>query len=103
MSTKNKEKIGVILMTYGSATTAEHVGEYFKHIYKDKASAGLIADFENHYRLVGRSPLVEITKTQAAALEAALGNGYVVRAGMRHSQPFIDEAIAECVMAGVAS
>ncbi|HVV15393.1 MAG TPA: ferrochelatase [Candidatus Paceibacterota bacterium] len=102
MSTANR-KTGVVLMTYGSATTAEGTREYFERIYKGKASEELIRDFENRYRLVGRSPLVDITRAQAAALEARLGSGYIARAGMRHSAPFIEEAVAECKAAGADS
>jgi ferrochelatase len=101
MSTPNKPgKIGVLLMTYGSATTAEHVREYFERIYPGKATDFLIADFENRYTQVGYSPLIEITQKQAAALEQKLGSQYVVRAGMRHSAPFIQDAMKECVDAG---
>jgi len=102
MSTQSN-KTGVVLMTYGSATTALHVEEYFGRIYGGKASAALIADFENRYRLVGRSPLIDITKKQAALLEQQLGSGYIVRAGMRHSVPFIEEAVAACRAAGATS
>ena len=35
------------------------------------------------------SPLVDITCAQARALEAALGGGYCVAAGMRFSEPTI--------------
>ncbi|TSC69066.1 MAG: ferrochelatase [Parcubacteria group bacterium Gr01-1014_56] len=90
-------------MTYGSATTAEHVTEYFEHIYKGRASRALIQDFENRYRLVGHSPLVEITESQASHLQELLGDAYVVRAGMRHSAPFIEDAVAECKAAGATS
>jgi ferrochelatase len=103
MSTRNDGKTGVILMTYGSATTASQVKGYFERIYKGKASAELIADFENRYRLVGHSPLVEITEAQAAALGDMLGKRCVVRAGMRYSAPFIEEAIAECAAEGATS
>ncbi len=97
---QNKPIVGVVLMTYGSATVAEHVSEYLNKIYKNKASVELIVDFENRYRLVGSSPLVAITKAQAVALEAYLGEGFVVRAGMRHSAPTIAEAVGECKAAG---
>lgn len=97
------DKTGVILMTYGSATTAEHVPTYFERIYKGKASANLVRDFENRYRSVSRSPLVEITNSQAAHLEQLLGDTYVVRAGMRHSAPFIEDSISECRDAGATS
>ncbi len=91
---------GVVLMTYGSATTAEHVREYFEHIYPGKVSAELVKDFEERYRIVGGSPLVEIATAQAKLLEQSLGTSFVVRAGMRHSEPFIENAIQQCRVAG---
>lgn len=103
MSMPSSGKVGVVLMTYGSATVAEHTADYFHRIYGDNASPEVIADFENRYRTVGGSPLVEITKRQAALLEEKLGEDFVVRAGMRHSEPFIKEAVSECVSAGAAS
>lgn len=96
----NEKKIGVILMTYGSATTTENVGEYMQHIYHGKVADGVVADFEERYRLVGHSPLVEITEKQAEALQRSLGEKYIVRAGMLHSKPFIDEAVKDCKTAG---
>lgn len=99
----NPSKIGVLLMTYGSATTADHVPEYFDRIYRGKASPALVADFKNRYRLVGRSPLIDITEQQAALLESELGSDYIVRAGMRHSAPFINEAAAACKQAGAGA
>jgi ferrochelatase len=96
-------KTGVIIMTYGSATTAEHVREYMHRIYGDKAQQETIKDFEERYRLVGRSPLIDITNAQAAALQAALGPDYVVRAGMLHSEPFIADAVSELKASGATN
>jgi ferrochelatase len=94
------KKIGVIIMTYGSATTAEHVADYMQHIYKNAVPAGLVDDFAERYRLVGHSPLIEITKQQAALLAESLNEHgdatYVVTAGMLHSHPFIEEAVEKC-------
>jgi protoporphyrin/coproporphyrin ferrochelatase len=98
-----EEKIGVVIMTYGSATTRAHVREYFNSIYKSGASEEVIVDFERRYDLVGHSPLIDITKEQARLLEASLGDGYIVRAGMRHSAPQIHDAVRECVGAGATS
>src|ERR1700727_56705 len=96
MQNKNVgDKIGVILMTYGSATTAENVHEYMEHIYHGKVPDGIVEDFEERYQLVGHSPLVEITEKQAELLEKFLGQGYIVRAGMLHSKPFIEDAIRD--------
>ena len=87
-------------MTYGSATVAENVPAYMRHIYGGNASPEVIKDFQRRYRLVGHSPLIEITRDQATALQKALGPNYVVRAAMLHSAPFIGEAVAECKKAG---
>lgn len=92
--------IGVVIMTYGSATTAEHVAEYMAHIYHGTPPEGIVKDFEERYRLVGRSPLIDITRRQAALIGKELGDRYVVRAGMLHSEPFIARAIKECRDAG---
>ncbi len=95
-----RSKTGVILMTYGSATSARNVAAYFGHIYGGKASPQLIADFENRYAVVGGSPLVEITRMQAELLEQSLGDDFVVRAGMRHSEPFIKSVVEEAKSVG---
>lgn len=103
MANSSSEKVGVIIMTYGSATTAEHVGEYMHHIYKDKVPEGLIEDFVERYRLVGHSPLIEITDKQAELLGKELngkGSDFIVKAAMLHSHPFIDEVVSAYRKAG---
>ncbi len=91
-------------MTYGSATTAEFIQPYFEHIYKGRAlpAPEVIAEYARRYRVVGRSPLIEHTEAQAQALQKHLAEHYVVRAGMRHSAPFIADAVAACAAAGVS-
>lgn len=103
MPNKTTSKTGVIIMTYGSATTSDHVVEYMRHIYKDKVPEGLVEDFAERYRRVGHSPLIEITERQAELLEKELngqGGDFIVRAGMLHSRPFISEAVEACHAAG---
>ena len=87
-------------MTYGSATVAEGVPAYMSHIYHGKASRELIEDFQKRYRLVGSSPLIDITRQQAALLQNHLGNRYIVRAAMLHSTPFIADVVAQCRRVG---
>jgi ferrochelatase len=50
--------------------------------------------------LIGGSPLVRITQAQAAALEAELGGEHVVAAGMRYSDPSIDDEVQGLVARG---
>src|SRR5437868_3807256 len=87
---------GVILMTYGSATTSADVSEFLHHVYP-RPSRELIDEFSRRFDVVGGSPLVEITLQQAEALQAELtarvGKGaFVVEPGLLHSAPFIDQA-----------
>jgi ferrochelatase len=97
----------VLLMTYGSAVTAEDVPAYLRSVYRGKdPDPELVAEFQRRYRLVGRSPLIERTREQGAALGALLaaehGEGsHLVEVGMLHSAPWIDQAVARLAGAGV--
>lgn len=98
----NIKKIGVILMTYGSPSTLDEVPLYLKNVYGGKdASAENIVEFKRRYQLIEMSPLIQITQSQAGALEKELkkqhpnGPKFQVVAGMRFSNPFIGNVVAE--------
>lgn len=100
--------VGVILMTFGSPATLDDVPAYMAHVRGGKdAPADLVAEFRRRYELVGGSPLIAITRDQARAVETELGrrfpNGprFVATVGMRHSPPFIGEAIEELAARGI--
>ena len=91
-----------MLMTYGSPTTLDDIPVYLKHVYGGReASEEVIKEFRRRYDLIGGSPLVCITREQAAALEAELnaqhtsGSIFRVIAGMRFAPPFIADVTAE--------
>jgi len=92
---------GVLLMTFGSATTAAGVRDYMGSVYGGRqAPEDLITEFERRYDVVGHSPLIEITRAQGAALQQRLdrddGPGRaLVRIGMLHSAPRIKTAVDE--------
>jgi ferrochelatase len=115
---------GVLLMTYGSAASAEEVPGYLRSVRGGRdAEPALVAEFQRRYELIGWSPLVRITREQGAALQRLLdadygGSGglkersgsppedggagrYRVEVGMLHSEPRIDEAVARLAVAGV--
>ena len=98
---KKKNKIGVILMTYGSPASLVDVPNYLKNVYGGKdASSEVIKEFQRRYALIGGSPLVQITQDQAMALEKELNSAskeqmFRVVAGMRFSRPFISESVSE--------
>jgi len=94
-------KVFVILMTYGSPKTLADVPEYLKNVYGGREPAAEnVKEFQRRYKIIGGSPLVLITQSQAAALEEELNkkkteNTYVAAAGMRFSRPFIEEIVNE--------
>ncbi len=97
---------GILLMTFGSATTAAGVRDYLASVYHGRpVPEEVIAEFERRYETVGRSPLIDITWAQASALQETLdreeGPGhYLVEAGMLHSEPRIPDAIDTLVAEG---
>ena len=87
---------GVVLMTYGAPRDRADVPVYLARVRGGREPAPeLVSEFIGRYERIGWSPLVERTRAQAAALEATLGSGWRVRAGMRFSQPSVDDAVAE--------
>ena len=67
--------IGVMLITYGSPATLEDIPTYLKNIRGGRQPDDeLIAEFRRRYTLIGGSPLVRITREQAAALQDELRN-----------------------------
>jgi ferrochelatase len=101
--------IGVLLMTFGSAPKPEDVPAYLASVRGGRpAPDDLVAEFQRRYRVVGGSPLIEITRQQAAALQTELaherpgGPHFVVSIGMRHSPPFIGEAMRELAERGIS-
>jgi ferrochelatase len=92
-------QLGVVLATFGSAVTAEDVPAYLASVRGGReVPADLIDEFRRRYDLIGRSPLIDITRAQCAALQALLDSEdgphdtHVV-AGMLHSDPSLTDAL----------
>lgn len=95
----------VVLMAYGSPQRKEEIAAYLEHIRGgERPSAEAVADLERRYDAIGgRSPLLEITRAQAAELERALakrGRPVRVWAAMKHSPPFAAEVVREAHFEG---
>lgn len=97
---------GVLLLTFGSAVTSADVPAYLSSVRGGReVPADVLEEFRRRYDVIGRSPLIDITAAQASAvqtlLDAAHGaNSFVVRAGMLHSEPRVDGAVADLVAHG---
>jgi protoporphyrin/coproporphyrin ferrochelatase len=88
---------GVLVMAYGTPASAERVEEYYTHIRRGRPpTPDQLADLQRRYDAIGGiSPLLERTRAQVAALQAALGGGYRVVLGQKHAPPFIEDGRAE--------
>lgn len=85
----------VLLMAYGSIESVDQMGDFLRDVFRGRpVPEATVREFQDRYRRFGgRSPLLEISRRQAAALEAALG--LPVRVGMRHWHPYIADAVRE--------
>lgn len=98
--------IGLLVMAYGGPDRLEDVEPYLLDVrgYR-QTSDEIIHEVRERYRQIGgRSPILERTREQAQALEAALnsdGNRFKAFVGMRHWYPFIDRTLAEISAAGI--
>ena len=103
MITPGPRGAGVLLMTYGSPASLERddIRAYMTRVRAGRDPQDtLVLEFERRYRLIGGSPLIAITRAQAAALEARLG--WPVEAGMRFSEPSIARALAKLADRGAS-
>ena len=90
----------VMLMAYGSPSTAEDIPAYLADIRGGRPAAeSSVRELAERYRRIGgRSPLDEITERQRAALERELGMPVYV--GMKHWQPRIAQAAEQALLDG---
>ncbi|MEN2985242.1 MAG: ferrochelatase [Thermodesulfovibrionaceae bacterium] len=104
-------KIGVLLLNMGGPDSLEAVKPFLFNLFSDpyianfgkfqKFFAFLIANFRAkkvkaaYKKIGGKSPLKEITLSQAKALQESLGENFKVRAAMRYWHPFLNTVINE--------
>jgi ferrochelatase len=103
-------RIGVLLMAYGSPDHVDDMGDYLLDIRGGRAtSPELVEEIRQRYiEIGGRSPLLDLTKQQAAALQSRLnrdsferGMEFTTYVGMRHWEPRIREAVACMAQDGI--
>ncbi len=95
-------RVGVLLMTYGSPATLDDIPVYLQNVRGGRAPDDeLVQEFRRRYALIGGSPLLRITREQAAALEQELnaqhphGPAFQVGAGMRFAPPFVADVVPQ--------
>jgi ferrochelatase len=97
-----QERMGALLMTYGSPDSLEHedIRAYLARVRGGREpDPELVDEFTRRYRVIGGSPLIEITRRQAEALGDCLG--WPVEVGMRFSEPSILAGLTRLADSGV--
>ena len=94
---------GVLLMAYGTPATPDDIEAYYTHVRRGRPpTPELLADLRRRYEAIGgTSPLLQLSRQQAAGVQAALGDGFLVELGMKHAAPFIEDGVAALAAAGV--
>ncbi len=99
---------GILTMAYGTPRDLDEVLPYYTHIrHGHPPSAAHLEELLSRYRAIGgRSPLVEITRAQGEGLVDALRRRHPGRAlrgyqGMKHTAPFLADAVADMRRDGV--
>ena len=91
-------------MTYGSPASLERedIREYLGRVRGGREpDPELVDEFTRRYQVIGGSPLIKITRAQAAALGGVLG--WPVEVGMRFSDPSIVAGMKTLAEAGVTT
>jgi ferrochelatase len=107
-------KTAILMMAYGGPDSLADIEPYLLDIRGGRpTSPELVAEIRERYaKIGGRSPLLEITRAQASALETALNQqapsadgsgGFRVYVGMRHWKPYIRDVVAQIAADGIHS
>jgi ferrochelatase len=94
---------GVLLLAHGTPESLDEMADYLRLVRGGREpSAELVEEMRHNYAAIGgRSPLTDITRAQAAALQRALDDGTPVFVGMRNWKPFVADALRDAAAAGV--
>lgn len=99
--------IGVLVMAYGTASGPDDVERYFTDIRGGRPpSPQHLRELKDRYAAIGNVfPLLDVTRAQASGLVERLNDGRRERfrpyLGMKHSPPFIAEAVVQMRAEGV--
>ncbi len=108
--TEGTKTIGLLLMAYGSPDSLDDIEAYLLDIRGGRpTSKELVEEIKKRYAEIGgRSPLLDITRQQAAALEAELKRRHAESSldfrayvGMRHWEPRIKPTVAQMMKDGI--
>lgn len=93
----------VLLVAYGAPLTLEEVEPYLLDVRGGRSTPPtVVEELRARYAAIGgRSPLLDRTCEQAAALAQRLGRSIPVIVGMRHWHPYIKDVLTQAAAQGV--
>jgi ferrochelatase len=103
------QRVGVVVMAYGTPATADDVEPYYTHIRRGRPpTPEQLANLQARYdALGGTSTLAARTADQVATITAALERlqpgRFVTALGQKHAFPFIEDGVASLASQGVRS
>ncbi len=106
MTADNAERIGVVLMAYGTPRSPDEIEPYYTDIRRGRPpTPEALADLVARYDAIGGiSPLAVLTEVQRDALQAALDERepgrFHVTLGLKHADPKVEAGAAELSEAG---
>ncbi len=107
LSGMSETPIGVLVMAYGTASGPDDIERYYTDIRRGRPpSPELLLELKERYAIIGnRFPLLEITRAQAEGLERELNatepGRFRTYLGMKHSPPWIADAVEEMRRDGI--
>jgi ferrochelatase len=96
--------IGVLIMAYGGPNSLAEIPGYLSDIRSGRPTTpAVLEEITNNYRQIGgKSPLLEISTRQMAAVAAQLDPAlFKCYLGMRHWSPWIEEVVGQMVKDGI--
>lgn len=99
-----KDQIGVLIMAYGGPNSLDEIPGYLADIRSGRPTPRRILDeISSNYKLIGgKSPLLEFTRRQVAAVQAHFDpSRFKFYIGMRHWSPWIEDTIRDMLDDGI--
>ncbi len=96
--------IGVLIMAYGGPNSLAEIPGYLSDIRSGRVTTpAVLEEITNNYRQIGgKSPLLEISTRQVAAVRAQLDPAlFKCYMGMRHWSPWIEDVVGQMVTDGI--
>ncbi|WP_020616950.1 ferrochelatase [Paenibacillus daejeonensis] len=101
-------KIGVLVMSYGTPASLDEVESYYTHIRRgNPPTPEMLADLTGRYEAIvgGVFPLRENTDAQVAGLQAVLDRNapgqYQCYQGLKHAVPYIEDGVSAMAADGI--